>query len=337
LREHLRAPETEKVYQDFTKVEPKTIEAAKEELRLIERDIEATQANMARIKAQVESGKLTDPDLAQTANQSYDAANQQLKQFESRKKILQQVNRASETSETLKDIERDIEATQANMARIKAQVESGKLTNPDLAQAANDSYTAAKQELKRLEERRAATEQIAQEDNDRRTYRQLMRDVDEAWNEVVFPEEYPRLVYLFISSVTLARVSPNYCTIRIEWKDPTWDTDEGLFFKGPSASPKWEPEEIATLEEHYPTASWGELAKLLPRRSRRAMHDYYRHRKMVDPRKVPGEPLLKDEEGAIPYNICLEDWKVMQEYNISVEMWKNFEGAVLIKWSRRCY
>ncbi len=331
LREHLRSPEAEEVYQDFTKREPETLEKVKEELELIGQNIAAAKANMTRIKVQVESGKLTDPDLAQAANKSYEIAKEDLKRLESRRKALEQVYLAGETSETLKDIERDIVATKANMARIKAQVESGQLTDPDLAQAANESYKAAKDDLKRLEERKVATEQIAQEDNERHTYRELMREVDAAWEEVVFPEEYPRLVYLFIESVTLNRVSPSFCTLRVEWKDPAWETDEGLFFKGSSAWTKWEEEEIAILEAHYPTASWEELAQLLPMRSRRAMHDYYRNQGKENPRIANGLTSgLSNRTDQMPCSICPADWKIMQEHNISVEEWKQFDGAKLI-------
>lgn len=55
----------------------------------------------------------------------------------------------TEASETLSDIERDIIAAKALMVRIKAQVESGKLTNPDLLDAANTSYNVAQADIER--------------------------------------------------------------------------------------------------------------------------------------------------------------------------------------------
>jgi len=335
LREHLRSSEAEQDFQHFIEIEPTIIEEVKEDVEQTQRDIETTKANMARIIAQVESGQLTDPDLMQAANASYEAAKKELKLLESRKKMLEQVGRADETSETLRDIERDMKATKANMERIKAQVESGQLTDPDLAQAANASYAAAKMELKRLEERKEATEQIAQEDSERRTYIALMREVDEAWDEVVLPEEHPRLVYLFIESVTLKRVSPSFCTVVVEWKDPLWEADEGLLFKGSAAWTKWEEEEIAILEEYYPTASWEELAELLPTRSRRAMQDFYRREGKENPRVANGlNSGLSEWKGHMPSNICPADWKFMQENNISMEEYRQFDGAKLITRSR---
>jgi hypothetical protein len=266
LREHLRSSEAEQDFQDFAMIEPKVIKEANEELELIKRDIEATKANMARIKAQVESGQLTDPDLAQ---------------------------------------------------------------------AANGSYAAAKTELKRLEERKASTERIAQEDDERRTYKALMYEVDEAWDDVVLPEEHPRLVYLFIESVTLARVSPSFCTMRVEWKDPAWEADEALFYKGSTAYAKWEEDEVALLEDHYLTASWEELAILFPTRSRRGLYDYYQNNRKENPRKANGLSCgLSDLKGQIPCSICLADWKIMQEHDITLEEFQKFDGAKLITCSK---
>ncbi|GAC1344069.1 MAG: hypothetical protein NVSMB27_04630 [Ktedonobacteraceae bacterium] len=335
LREHLQSCEAEQDFQNFTMIEPKVIEEANEELESLKQDIETTKANMARIKAQVESGQLTDPDLAQAANASYETAKEELRQLESRKKMLEQIAIAGETSETLRDIERDIKATKANMARIKTQVESGQLTEPDLAQAANASYAAAKTELKRLEERKAEAEQIAQEDDERRTYKALLHEVDEAWDEIVLPEEHPRLVYLFIESVTLARVSPSFCTMHVEWKDPAWEADEALFYKGSTACAKWEEGEIALLEERYLTASWEELAILFPTRSRRGLYDYYQNNGKENPRKANGLSCgLSDIKGQIPCSICLADWEIMQECGITLEEFQKFDGAKLVTRSR---
>ncbi|EFH89331.1 hypothetical protein [Ktedonobacter racemifer] len=331
LREHLRSPEAEKAHQGFIKSKPETFEKAREELRLVEQDIETAKANMGRIKVQVVSGKLTDPDLVLAANESYEAVKEELKRLESQRKALEQVNQASEIREVIKDIERDIEATKANMVRIKAQVESGKLTDPDLAQAANERYRAAKEELRRLEERKVVTEQIVQEDNERQTYRKLMRRSGADLDKVISPKEHSRLVYLFIESVILNRISPSFCTVRVEWKDPTWEAYEEIFFKGSSAWMKWQDEEVAILEEHYPTANWEKLAELLPLRSRRAMYGYYDNQGKENPRHANGLASgLSDLKGQIPHDICLADWEIVQANGISAEVFRQFNHAKLI-------
>ena len=231
----------------------------------------------------------------------------------------------NEASQTLKDIQRDIEATKALMTRILQQITSGKLTNPDLLQAANDSYDVAQKELKRLEEREGATTQIAQEDKERRTFKVLMRDVDDAWEDIVLPEDHPRLVYLFIKSVTVATISPNFFTVTVEWRDSTWGIDRGLCYKGTYASLQWTEEEIAILKEYYPTATRQHLTELLPRRSYQAMRGYFSARGIKIARPV------RKEEG-IPYTVCLDDWKIMQQYKITEANIKEWNSVKLIQW-----
>lgn len=254
----------------------------------------------------------------------------------------------TETSETLNDIERDILATKALIERLEKQTSLGLLTDEDLQKKANDSYKAAKNELKRLEERKQNENQIASEDEERRTYRALMQDVGDAWDDIVMPEEHPRLVHLFIKSVTLAMVSPSFFSATIEWIDPSWGKDSGFFYKGTYSNHQWTEEEVAILEEFYPTAPQEVLAELLPRRSRLAMNDYYRTRGLPNPRlarkeegiqarvearKANKEGIRARKERVMPYNVCLEDWKIMQGYHITKEDMDNWDGVKLIKWS----
>jgi DNA invertase Pin-like site-specific DNA recombinase len=253
----------------------------------------------------------------------------------------------TEASETLNDIERDIIATKALIKRTFEQVKSGKFTDPDLAQAANDSYIAAKAELERLEARKQDITQIASEDEERRTYKALMQEVGEAWEEIVMPDEHPRLVHLFIKSVTVAMVSPSFFSATVEWIDPSWGKDTGFFYKGTYSNHQWTEEEIDILEAFYPTASQEVLTELLPRRSRLAMSDYYRTRGLPNPRptlkeeaiqarvearRANKEGLQARKERVMPYNVCLEDWKIMQEYHITKEDMVNWKGVKLINW-----
>jgi DNA invertase Pin-like site-specific DNA recombinase len=231
----------------------------------------------------------------------------------------------NEASETLNDIERDIEATKALMTRTLEQINGGKLTDPDLADAANTSYQVAKAELKRLEERKGATKQIASEDEERRSYNQLMREVGECWEEIVMPEEYPRVVYLFIKSVTLAIVAPMFFSVTIEWRDPSWSTDCGLCYKGSFSTHKWTEEEIACLMKYYRTATRDELSELLPRRTYRAMRLYMKGKGIDTPA----------QKGRVPSQFCLEDWKVIQQYNITEAEFAKWKGVKLIQWASR--
>src|SRR5205823_1166176 len=51
------------------------------------------------------------------------------------------------------DIDRDLQAALAHMERIKKQVNSGELTNPELLKSANTTYTTLQQDVTRLRER----------------------------------------------------------------------------------------------------------------------------------------------------------------------------------------
>jgi len=231
-----------------------------------------------------------------------------------------------EASATLRDIERDMTAIKSLIERILAQIRSGKLTDPDLAEAANESYTKAKAELQRLEERKTQTTVIAQEDEERRTYHALMQEVGEAWEEIVLPEEHPRLVHLFIKTVTLAIVSPLFFKATIQWHDPTWEADSGLFYKGTYARLSWTQEEADILVQHYPSATRQELMKLLPRRSGKAMKDY------VGEHHLPLTRQGKKEDG-VPYYVSLEDWNVMEQFGISEETLLCWDNVKLIAWA----
>lgn len=231
----------------------------------------------------------------------------------------------SEISQTLKAIDRDIEAIKALMARILEQVRLGKFTEPDLADAANESYQKAKEELERLEERKKQTALIAHEDQDRRSYKQLMKDVGEAWEEVVVPDDYPRMVYLFIKSVTLEILSPTYFSLEIKWHDPGWGIDTGVCHRGTYASPYWTEEEVAILIKHYATASRKELTELLPRRNFISIRCYLDDHGINIPHK------RRREEG-VPYYTCLEDWKVMQQYGITEDKRANCRSVILVTW-----
>ncbi len=228
----------------------------------------------------------------------------------------------AEASETLKDIERDIAATKALISRTLEQIKSGKFTDPDLAEAANASYIAAKLELQRLEKRKGETTQIANEDEERRTYKTLMRDVEDAWDEIVKPEEHPRLVYLFVKSVTLDLISPGFFTTTIEWKDPAWGIDCDVCYKGTSTNLQWTDEEKAVLKEHWLSATRKELLELLPRRSYPAMRTFVRDNITTEETPLRARVVEKDT----PYFVCLQDWHIMQQYGITeaeVRQWGN--------------
>ena len=213
-----------------------------------------------------------------------------------------------EASETLNDIERDIVATKALIKRTFEQVKSGKFTDPDLAQAANDSYIAAKAELERLEVRKQDITQIASEDEERRTYKALMQDVGNAWNDIVMPEEYPRLIYLFIESVVIEFLSPRFFTLTIKWRDSEWPQDKATCYRSASPSLTWTQAEEEQLASLYSDATRFDLLKALPRRSFIAIATYAEEKGM--------RRNYHSEEAGVPWFTCWLDWQLMQEYGL---------------------
>ncbi|HEX6779448.1 MAG TPA: hypothetical protein VF099_14655, partial [Ktedonobacterales bacterium] len=143
--------------------------------------------------------------------------------------------------------------------------------------------------------------------------------------EVVKPDDYPRMVYLFIKSVTLEILSPTYFSLEIEWHDPGWGIDRGVCHRGTYASPYWTEEEVAILIKHYATASRKELTELLPRRNFISIRCYLADNGIKIPRK------RRKEEG-IPYFVCLEDWNVMQQYGITEDKRATWRSVILVTW-----
>lgn len=231
-----------------------------------------------------------------------------------------------EESETLNDIIRDIDANKALMARIKEEVGSGKLTNPELLEAANTSYSKAAEDLRRLEARKTEATAIANEDQERRSYRMLMQEVGDAWDEIVLPEEHPRLVYLFIRSVTLAMIAPHFFTVKVEWHDSSWGIDTGLCYKGTQTKSPWTKEEITIVKGQFETAKREELLRLLPNRSYQSICQY------VLAHGLASHRIRRKEEG-IPHTVSLNDWQVMRRYDITEADIQKWGYVKLIQWA----
>ncbi|MFL5698133.1 MAG: recombinase family protein [Ktedonobacteraceae bacterium] len=231
-----------------------------------------------------------------------------------------------EISETLKDIERDLAATKAFIERLKNQAKLGLLTDEDLQKAASESMAAAKAEHERLERRKKDTTQIAREDEERRSYKQLMRDVGDAWDEIVMPEEHPRLVYLFIRRVTLKHLSPRFFTITIVWRDPEWDIDQVVCYKYGNPSLKWNAEEDAILREHFTQAARRELLQMLPRRTYTAI------RARGVNLGLSRLEFMGVAEPDVPHRTCWQDWQLMQEYGLTEKQLRSEEGVKIVSW-----
>ena len=220
----------------------------------------------------------------------------------------------------LSELQVHIEATKSLMAKLKRRIATIENRKPDatlseeerrIAEEAdaelvveiNEAYRGHKLELSRLEGQYEHLATQGSESEKRRTYKKLMRDLGEAWEEVVKEEDIIELVELFVVKVVLQWISPQFYTLTIFWKDDEWETDHVVVFKGACVSPRWSTEEEDMLRRLYPSATGRELMEALPYRSLEAMK---LHASILDIKRP-----IRRKEGNVRL-FCLRDVEVMQ-------------------------
>jgi len=238
----------------------------------------------------------------------------------------------------LKELEVHINATQSLMAKLKRrltflkeedenynEIDAGEdeeeKEEEDLVKEINRAYKGHKLELQRLQVQYEQLVTTGTETEKRRTFKRLMRDAGEAWEEVVTHEDIIELIELFVKKVSLEWISPQFFTLTFYWKDDEWETDKAVCFKGGCPSPHWSEEEEAILREHYTTTSSRELMRLLPLRTLESMKV---HASYLGIRRIG-----KKKEGNVRI-FCLKDLEVMQTYNLAPEDYHWKEGSKLV-------
>ena len=249
----------------------------------------------------------------------------------------------AEQVQLLQDIERDIKAVKSILAKLKRRLtlltdedesEVGTETDTENTDSADEekelvaevrrAYRANKAELVRLEERQKDATASYNQAQTRRTYKQLMHDAGQAWEEVVLPEEIPLMVETFVKDVVLTVLSPRFYMITIHWYDPEWGTDERVCFKRGNPSVHWTREEDEILGVYYPYETREHLMQLLPLRSFSAITNRASTLKIRRPNAKPE---------TIPHTFCLRDLEVMERYGLTEDQLRGEEGAKLLTWS----
>jgi predicted site-specific integrase-resolvase len=249
----------------------------------------------------------------------------------------------AEQAQLQQDIERDIKAVKSILAKLKrrltlltAEDESEIETETDtenkdsddeekeLVQEVRRAYRANKAELVRLEQRQKDATASYNQAQTRRTYKQLMHDAGEAWEEVVPPEEIPLMVDTFVKDVVLTVLSPRFYMITIHWYDPEWGTDERVCFKRGNPSVHWTREEDEILGLYYPYETREQLMQLLPMRSFLAIKNRASSLKIRRPNAQPE---------STPQTFCLRDLEFMERYGLTEDQLRGEEGAKLLTWS----
>lgn len=226
-----------------------------------------------------------------------------------------------EQEQLQRDIDEQIRAVESLMQKIEKQLSSGELTNPRLLQKANDEYGRLEEEFERLQNRKRQITKDTTRAEQHRTYKQLMREAGEAWEEIILPEEIPLVIDTFVKKVVLASLSPRFYKIAVHWRDSEWGVDELVCFRAGNPSLHWKPEEDDLLRYHWPHTPREELLMLFPTRSYGAMRDRARRIGVTRTKHI-----LED----FPYTVCWQDMQVMQQYGVSEGDLRNEKGAKLI-------
>lgn len=230
-------------------------------------------------------------------------------------------------AQLLKDIDEQISAVKSLMRKIEQQIRSGVLTNERLLQAANDEYNGLEAELQRLHARKGEVTTTKTHAQKRRTYKQLMFDAGEYWDEVVPPEEYPVMVDAFVEKVVLDNIAPRFYTMTIYWRDPAWGIDELVCFRSGNPSISWTAEEDELLGEQYPSATPEALLKMFPHRSPYGIkHRAVRLGIETEKPKLWGKMLA--------FSFSLQDYEIMEHYGLTEDELREEAGAKLISTAR---
>ena len=226
-------------------------------------------------------------------------------------------------AQLLKDIDEQIQAVGSLMRKIEQQITSGLLTNPRLLQKADEEYNGLEEELQRLQARRKEVATTRTHAQKRRTYKQLMFDAGECWDEVVPPEEYPVMVDAFVEKVVLDNIAPRFYTMTIYWRDPAWGIDELVCFRAGNPSISWTAEEDELLGEHYPMATPQALLKMFPHRSPYGIKHRAVRLGLETEKPKPWGKMLG-------FSFSLQDYEIMERYGLTEDDLRDEAGAKLI-------
>ncbi|MFL5588665.1 MAG: recombinase family protein [Ktedonobacteraceae bacterium] len=243
--------------------------------------------------------------------------------FESYRTYLEKQQHALQEQQA--DIQVHIVAVRSQMATIELNLKS--LTNPRLVANLNETYTKLEEELARLESSTQSPQQQQMHIEQLLTYYELMSRLD--WQSDVTIEEKKVLITLLVQTCTIDILSPRFYKLVVQWRVPTWGTEEAIVHRGGRPALHWSSEEDTLLRASYYANEKAALLALFPSRS---WESIYTRAARVGLRKgsINGKG-----ESEIPNDLCLQDYHVMQQYAISVTaLTKKDAGVKFIQWSR---
>ncbi len=225
-------------------------------------------------------------------------------------------------AQMLLDLDVQIDAARKALALKKAYLKSGKIKNLDLLEELDADYTIQQEDLARMERQRERISSSKTPAQQRRSYKQMMREAGTCWNEVVIPDELPLMIEAFVDTIVIEPLSPHFYAMRIQWSDPEWGIDELTCYRDGSPSIRWTTEELDILRDRYEKSPMEELFQLLPRRNyvsqqRQAEVLGLRRQYQFCPRHLPKA-------------FCLQDWEIMQQCGVTEEELLISKGGRLV-------
>lgn len=141
-------------------------------------------------------------------------------------------------------------------------------------------------------------------------YKDLIEKMGKYWDKFPF-EDRLTLVTLLVSKIYIEPLSHQFLKITIVWK--AFPKDEGILWRSKPSGINWEPEEDEILRQLYPTGTFEEVMRALPRRSWQGIRTWANDMSVQVKRRVKTKLTM-------PVHLSIEDLQVMERYGISEEM-----------------
>ncbi len=230
-------------------------------------------------------------------------------------------------AQLVKDLDVQIDGAKKAMALKKAYLDSGKIKNLELLTSLDEGYTQLQLDLARLESQREKIVGSRTTAQKRRSYKQMMREAGDRWEEIIDPDLLLLMIEAFVEKMVIEPLSPQFYQMDIHWSDPEWGVDELLCYRDGKPSVRWSDDELIILYEKYENAPMEELFTLLPRRNYTSI--------MAQAETLGLKRRYQRCNDGLPKAFCLQDWEIMQLCHVTEEALLKSKGGRLITWAIR--
>lgn len=227
--------------------------------------------------------------------------------------IHEQIQAESENKQTssLNVIEKQLERLRPKIAHFDRLIKNGYGLDDETLEGYGKELAKLRQTEKDLE---AAKKSIEREEQEKAESQELVDNALEQWNKYDIDQKR-RVIKSVITNVTISRIAPSWLKVEITWKGigvmlPT--TDIGYLWLPGAANADWTQEEIAILQEMYPSEPADAILEQLSNRAWRAIIGYA-YRKKIQ-RHVFKAPSKKEAN-----YLSINDSRFMEQVDINVQ------------------